>query len=292
MNDPAREQLSGWVWVSLTGLAALVLPVWMLVTAATVQITPELAGFDDVLATGIDLESELPVWWIWAVGAARALGGLLVVLPLAGGFAAAAWGVGRVAERRRRQDRVARDEAVDADAVLEGVEVVVHQEASWDPRAESPEPLGLLVASPGRRLLAAVVDTSLLLALYPGLPVVVLLATTPIMSVEGPDPTLAMGVAAVSLLAVIGLSIVQWRGLALHGQTLGKRWVGVRVVRPDGGPAGFQRAVVLRLWVWRLITGVPIVGLLVAIVDLAALLASPDGRTLHDRLADTVVHDA
>jgi uncharacterized RDD family membrane protein YckC len=61
---------------------------------------------------------------------------------------------------------------------------------------------------------------------------------------------------------------------ALTGSTVGKRLVGLRVMRTDGGPVGFRWAL-LRTAI--LLTAVP------------PLLTDRDLRGLHDRAADTIV---
>jgi hypothetical protein len=61
---------------------------------------------------------------------------------------------------------------------------------------------------------------------------------------------------------------------ALSGITVGKRLLGIRVIRTKGGPVGFGWAAVRTL---LLLTVVP------------ALLTDRDLRGLHDRAADTVV---
>jgi uncharacterized RDD family membrane protein YckC len=61
---------------------------------------------------------------------------------------------------------------------------------------------------------------------------------------------------------------------AMAGTTVGKRLLGLRVIRPNGGPIGFWWALVRTL-------------LLLAVIP--PLLSDRDLRGLHDRAADTVV---
>jgi uncharacterized RDD family membrane protein YckC len=61
---------------------------------------------------------------------------------------------------------------------------------------------------------------------------------------------------------------------AMAGITVGKRLLGIRVIRPNGGPVGFRWALVRTL-------------LLLAVVP--PLLTDRDLRGLHDRAADTIV---
>lgn len=94
------------------------------------------------------------------------------------------------------------------------------------------------------------------------------------------------------------LSVLLWCALAgvvmvmnlmllrADGQTLGKKLLGVRVVRSDGSPAELWRLVWLRTapaWVFNGLGG----GVL-GLVD-AALIFAEDHRCVHDHMADTLV---
>jgi uncharacterized RDD family membrane protein YckC len=69
---------------------------------------------------------------------------------------------------------------------------------------------------------------------------------------------------------------------ATHGATIGKALVGLRVVRADGSPAGWQAALVRN--VLRVVDG-----LLVYVVGAILIAASPTKQRLGDRVAGTVV---
>lgn len=71
---------------------------------------------------------------------------------------------------------------------------------------------------------------------------------------------------------------------AVSGQTLGKRWMGITVVRPSGERVGFGRA----LWRHLAKFGLGIVPLL-GLLDHLNPLASKKNQTVHDALASTVV---
>jgi uncharacterized RDD family membrane protein YckC len=81
---------------------------------------------------------------------------------------------------------------------------------------------------------------------------------------------------------------VQVALLTLRGQTLGKKVLGLRVVDHDGSNPGFVRAVALRQVVPGLLAGVPILGMLFALVDLLCIFGE-ERRCLHDWLAGTKV---
>jgi hypothetical protein len=81
------------------------------------------------------------------------------------------------------------------------------------------------------------------------------------------------------------LGLVQWTLIAASGTTLGKRVVGVRIVR-DGRPPGFVMGVLVRRIVPR-IASFATFGL-VGLVDVVPVFA-PDRRAVHDRIAGTFV---
>ena len=99
--------------------------------------------------------------------------------------------------------------------------------------------------------------------------------------------------------ALIGLGafsflIVQIVMLSIRGQTIGKRLLGIRIVRNlDGSNPGFARAWLLRSLVVGLIgmligTLLPMVGNLFPIVNYGFIFRA-DRRCLHDLIADTKV---
>jgi len=73
-----------------------------------------------------------------------------------------------------------------------------------------------------------------------------------------------------------------------HGQTIGKRIVGIKVVRPDGSRAGLARIFWLRNVVSALLSCIPLAGTLYALVDLLWIFGGAR-RCLHDYIADTIV---
>lgn len=98
----------------------------------------------------------------------------------------------------------------------------------------------------------------------------------------GPSATFIAGV------CVFLFMVIQWFLVASTGQSLGKRWVGTRIVRDDGRPVDFVHGVVLRSWVIGGMLGVPLVGGIVALVDHLVIFGH-DRRCIHDHLAGTRV---
>lgn len=76
--------------------------------------------------------------------------------------------------------------------------------------------------------------------------------------------------------------------LVRHGQTLGKRLLGIRIARPDGTVASAARVMGLRYGIGSLINAVPALGMIWALVDSMAIFR-PSRRCLHDSIADTIV---
>lgn len=100
-----------------------------------------------------------------------------------------------------------------------------------------------------------------------------------------------------SLLAAFGLNMalgfsayVLVNGWLLHtrGQTVGKKLLGLRVVRTDGSRAGIARLLFVRYLLNSAFSIVPVVGGIYALVD-CLLIFRASRKCLHDNLADTIV---
>ncbi len=101
-------------------------------------------------------------------------------------------------------------------------------------------------------------------------------------------PLLIAGFCAlgVGFLIVLGIQIYL---LTTRGQTMGKKLLGLRIVRfDDGSNPGFVKAFVLRAFVNGLIGAVPGLGPVYSLVDLCFIFRD-DRRCLHDLIAGTVV---
>ena len=102
-------------------------------------------------------------------------------------------------------------------------------------------------------------------------------------------------------ICVLGLAIYQWVRIATTGQTIGKQWLAIKVVKLDGSPVGFFSGVVMRSWV-RTLLAMLLGGAMAAmrawssknsanlftIVD-ALFIFGASRRCLHDYLAGTKV---
>ena len=93
------------------------------------------------------------------------------------------------------------------------------------------------------------------------------------------------GIAAFAGLLLVIYNFVQ---LYRHGQTVGKKWVGIRIVRTDGSRAGFGRILGLRAIVPAVIGAIPLIGAVFTLAD-ALFIFGNERRCIHDYFADTIV---
>lgn len=141
-------------------------------------------------------------------------------------------------------------------------------------------PLMQELATPGTRFVAVVIDqcATFLLPIVLGS---ILGAIFGGGSSSGGDAFGLLGV-----LAMLGMAVYQLYLLSTTGQSLGKRTMGIKVVRADGSPVDLARLIFLRNFVPGL------VGMftcnLFNLVD-PLFVFSNDHRCLHDHIADTKV---
>jgi uncharacterized RDD family membrane protein YckC len=95
-------------------------------------------------------------------------------------------------------------------------------------------------------------------------------------------------VGVVWVLTVLSINIYLMRK---NGQTIGKKIVGIKVVRTDGSPVSLYRIFFLRYAVNTFFTLIPAVGPLYSLVD-SLMIFGDARRCVHDHLADTIVIDA
>jgi uncharacterized RDD family membrane protein YckC len=86
---------------------------------------------------------------------------------------------------------------------------------------------------------------------------------------------------------VIYAAITIWL-VARNGQTIGKKLLGIKVVRTNGDKAGIGRIFWLRNVILTVISAIPIIGGIVALVD-TLLIFRESRKCLHDQIADTIV---
>ena len=108
----------------------------------------------------------------------------------------------------------------------------------------------------------------------------------------------------ISLAVYLVFGIFQLYYMSRDGQSLGKKIMGIRVLKSDGSNPGFGGTVLIREVAWSFIVGIIVIAVMLAVNetggDLVSLLMTfinfimlfsvkRDRRTLYDMLADTVV---
>jgi|SRR5688572_9369088 len=141
---------------------------------------------------------------------------------------------------------------------------------------------GIVPADRGSRLGASILDSVIfILMVY-----VPFFSGVFITGANG-DPEDASAFIGGVMIGLIGLVVFCWitcRSLARTGQSLGKKMVGIKVVRSDGSPATVGRIVWLRNILNGVIATIPAYG----IID-SLFIFSESRQCLHDRIADTIV---
>lgn len=146
------------------------------------------------------------------------------------------------------------------------------------------------LASLGKRFLGALADGFVgLIFVGPGYGLMVAgVAGNPDQSELPTISIVGMGLLVLGALALLG---VQLYLLATRSQSIGKLLVKTQIWDvTTGQPAGFVKAFVLRAIVHGLITGIPCVGSIYALVDIFFIFRE-DRRCIHDLIASTVVLD-
>jgi len=97
------------------------------------------------------------------------------------------------------------------------------------------------------------------------------------------------GLLARQLLAGFVLfALLQGYLLATQGQTIGKKLLGLRIVRSNGERASLARLLGLRTFLGWALVMVPFAGAIYALVD-SLLIFRESHKCLHDNIADTIV---
>ena len=138
-----------------------------------------------------------------------------------------------------------------------------------------------MLAERGTRLGAAILDFLIFVGCM--IPGIVLLAAANI------DDTM-MGFGVILLcIAIPGVAITQLYLLSTRDQSIGKRIVGIRIVKlVDNSNPGFVKAGLLRTFLPNLIGGIPYVGWIFSIID-CCFIFRDDRRCIHDLIAETKV---
>ena len=165
-----------------------------------------------------------------------------------------------------------------------------------------PRPLPGSLAERGARLLAATVDELILLAvslpmIIGAMPAMAALVAGAVNGAADGEPLDTMSVLSamvrgpgtiITVLALIAWCIITSWLVATIGQSLGKRLVGIKVVRTDGSRASFARIFLLRNLINGLPNLLPYVGWLYQLID-PLMIYQESRQCLHDKIADTIV---
>lgn len=181
-----------------------------------------------------------------------------------------------------------------AEAVYGGA-LSAEAEAAWNPYtgprsapiASQRSPLlpDYELASPSSRLVAHMLNGlgflgMVLLCALPG--ILVILASSP----ENPAGVacLVFGIAIGSCIWLIS----NLRQLSRTGQSLGKKWMDIRILKTNGEQASVGHLVFLRYLSMQALGAVPYAGPVVGLVD-ALMVFTAERRCLHDHIAGTMV---
>lgn len=99
----------------------------------------------------------------------------------------------------------------------------------------------------------------------------------------------AYGIIGLAVLAVVA-AVVAINCVLLHryGQTIAKRWLGIKVVRTDGNRCALSRIIFLRWLPVTVVGAIPYLGIIMRLLD-PLMIFRDDHRCLHDLIADTKV---
>lgn len=108
------------------------------------------------------------------------------------------------------------------------------------------------------------------------------------------SPTRTLGIFAIFFLCCIPMLAYQWYLVSTTGQSLGKRWTKIKIVKKDGSPVDFVSAVLLRSWVPVIVgwvfagIGLNVLANFYNFADTVSIFTS-QRRMLHDLIAGTKV---
>jgi len=162
------------------------------------------------------------------------------------------------------------------------------------PKAELAEPASLTgapeYAGRGMRLLAVFLDGIIgCLVIFP---VFFIFGSASLFGTSDSDPSEAIAhmkrIYADMALGYLVWAVIQGWSLHAFGGTLGKKILGLRIVRTDGSRAGFVRLFFGRGAVAVVPACIPLLGGLYALVDSLTIFRE-SRQCLHDQIADTIV---
>lgn len=156
------------------------------------------------------------------------------------------------------------------------------------------EPGSQVLAGRGTRLGTAILDGLIFVFMvYVPLMLGVMMSGRPLFT-NARFNSAAIGNGPSLLLPVLGLIAYAWLSIMFvsrNGQSIGKKIVGIKVVRRDGTPASLARIFWLRNVLNTAIGSIPLVGAVYWLVDALVIFGEPR-QCVHDKIADTIVINA
>jgi len=142
----------------------------------------------------------------------------------------------------------------------------------------------IVLASRGKRLLAAIIDTLISIAV-----------TLPVMYFTGGWSALMAGqqtpylyTIKVGLFGIVVFIIIHGKLLQKYGQTVGKRMVGIRIADLDGNLPTIKRHILPRYAFTTILAYIPAVGSFLSLID-CLFIFSKRKQCVHDHVAKTIV---
>lgn len=139
-------------------------------------------------------------------------------------------------------------------------------------------------AGRGIRFGAAMIDGIIFTVAY--VPLVIAIMAQQSATFDPSVLTSMWGLLSIALL--IGLFVITAILVHRNGQTIGKKLVGIKVVRSDGSRASLRRILLLRNVVNGIPSAIPLLGYAYVLVD-HLLIFGDKRQCLHDKIADTIV---
>ena len=152
-------------------------------------------------------------------------------------------------------------------------------ELSTESSYDSPQ-----LAGRGQRFGAALIDG--LIGGAMAIPIILILGTWNYIK-AGSQPPLSLTLLS-GVLGFAAFILVHGHFLNAYGQTVGKRLVGIRIVKLNGDLPGFQTLIVARYLPITLVSMIPFAGGLFSLVDILFIFRQ-DRRCVHDLIAGTRV---
>ena len=97
-----------------------------------------------------------------------------------------------------------------------------------------------------------------------------------------------MAAIAIGVLIILGIFVVNCVLLHQNAQTIGKKVLGIKIVRSNGDRIGLGRIIGMRILPMSLLGAIPYLGGLISLAD-SLVIFGAERRCLHDMIADTIV---